>query len=148
MTKLSVKHKYRMMVNSKNIGIARRNADILIFYLGGSYGDVSCLIVFYFLYFLKYYFAFSIYNKNQVFPKGDKSYEHKKMKKVNQLKVPENKILENYLSYKMFFSFHLNPGIKPGRSNHSIPRYLPRRNINIGLHEDFTHKCEQQLNLW
>lgn len=91
------------MVNSKNIGIARSNVDILIFYLGGSYRDVSCLTVFYFLYFLKYYFAFSIYNKNQVFPKRDKSYEHKKMKKLNQLKVPENKIFENYISYKMLF---------------------------------------------
>lgn len=91
------------MVNSKNIGIARSNVDILIFYLGGGYRDVSCLIVFYFLYFLKYYFAFSIYNNNQVFPKRDNSYEHKKMKKLSQLKVPENKIFENYMSYKMLF---------------------------------------------
>ena len=44
-----------------------------------------------------------MYDKNQVFPKEDKSYEHKKMKKLNQLKVPENKIFENYMSYKMFF---------------------------------------------
>lgn len=60
MTKLSIKHKFRLTANSKNIGIGRSSADILFLYLDGGIRDICCLIIFYTLYVFKYLCLLSI----------------------------------------------------------------------------------------